>query len=263
MHSHEAKIMFLLLISSGILLLFAAAIVALLTLHKRDQLHAEQHYEELKSDFEKNLLSARLEMQELTFQEISREIHDNINLALTLAKLHLNTFSWDEREKAMQKITSSVELLSEAIEKLRNISKELNAELISSQGLIKAIEREIEKIENTNLFDIRLRIIGEPVFMKTNAELIVFRIIQEALNNIIKHSQAQKVEITLAYLRNSLFLRILDYGIGFDYGRNVHSIPGQGAGLMNMMTRTRMMGGTMQIRSEIDKGTSLQFSFPY
>ena len=77
----------------------------------------------MKLDYEKNLLHTQLEIQEQTLQHISREIHDNINLSLTLAKLNLNTFDWNYPVKAKNKIDSSLQQISKAIVDLSDLSK--------------------------------------------------------------------------------------------------------------------------------------------
>ena len=76
-------------------------------------------------------MATQLEIQEDTFQHISREIHDNINLSLTLAKLNLNTLNWSEKEKAISQVNSSIDLISQSIANLSDISKSLNSDIIS------------------------------------------------------------------------------------------------------------------------------------
>src|SRR5678816_1063291 len=113
-NSHYNLILFIL--ASAILIsLMAAFIVTILFLYKKKQFAYFKTIEELKLDYEKNLLHTQLEIQEQTLQHISREIHDNINLSLTLAKLNLNTFDWSCLSKARNQINCSLEQVSKAI----------------------------------------------------------------------------------------------------------------------------------------------------
>lgn len=219
-------------------------------------------YESMKKaqdDFEKSIIQSQLEIQEQTFQHISREIHDNINLSLTLAKLQLNTFDWQDREKSSLKLEMSINLLSNSIADLSDISRSMNADLIAEQGLLKALEEEVKRIQEAELFQLDYTIQGSPVFMDSNKELIIFRIIQEAFNNIIKHARAKRVQLQLNYLPETLEVEIRDNGRGFDHSRCSN---GKQAGLKNMETRAKILNGDMKISSQPGDGTVLQFTIP-
>ncbi|HET9431673.1 MAG TPA: ATP-binding protein [Chitinophagaceae bacterium] len=237
----------------------AGFILTILFLYRKKQISHHEHLNQMQADFEKNLMKTQLEMQEQTFQNISREIHDNISLSLTLAKLHLHMLDWNDREKLAEKINSSIELLSHSIHDLSDISKGLNAEIISQQGLIKSLEREIQFIRDTKLFGIDYRFTGSPVYLDAKKELIIFRIVQEAFNNIIKHAGAVKVKLRLHYTKIKLYIIISDDGKGFDAAE---AFSKQQAGLRNMETRVKMLTGNMTINSLPGQGTTLSFKIP-
>src|SRR5207253_2048785 len=129
------------------------------------------------------LLKTQIEVQEQTFQHISREIHDNINLSLTLAKLNLNTLNWEDLLQVKCAVKSSVETLGTAIVDLSNLSKSTSTDTIKNLGLLTSIQLEIERIRSTNKFLINLNVFGDPFYLDSEKELIMFRIIQEAFNN--------------------------------------------------------------------------------
>lgn len=230
--------------------------------HYRHRKCIRRKIDSLLLDQERNLVAARLEIQEETFQHIAREIHDNISLSLTLAKLQLHSIDPREKELVASKVNYSVELLTESIANLRNISRSLNADLLESQGLIRTLEMEISRIRKAGLFEIDFQLTGEPVFLDTNRELFIFRIIQEAFNNIIKHAKATRSRLELHYCEAFLNISIEDNGIGFrTKGKADPSNLGK-AGLRNMYTRTRLIRGTMMIESARLKGTKLFFNIP-
>lgn len=237
----------------------AAFILYLVLAYRKRQNQFQQSLEQIKLEHDRTLLSSKLEMQEQTFQHISREIHDNINLSLTLAKLQLNTFDWNDKPASEQKMKTSIELLSKSIAELSDISKGLNADIIIQQGLIRALEYEIDRIRQTGLFTIDFNLTGEPVYMDTQRELIIFRIIQEAFNNIIKHARAAKTGLHMHYDLQLLTITITDDGVGFDTQLSGKS---REAGLKNMMTRTTMLGGEMDINTRPGQGTALNFTIP-
>ena len=215
MENSHYDIIFFVLVSTILILLMGGFIVTILYLYRKKQLAYYRIIEEIKLDYEKNILHTQLEMQEQTLQHISREIHDNITLSLTLAKLNLNTLDWSSSDKVKHQIDSSLLQISKAISDLSDLSKGMNSELITNQGLIEALKKEMTRVQELNLFRVDYIITGSPVFMDSQKELIVFRIIQEAFNNIIKHAKASSVKVNLDYSTDHLNVLIADNGKGF------------------------------------------------
>ena len=214
---------------------------------------------QLKLDHEKEILTTQLEIQEQTFQTISREIHDNINLSLTLAKLNLNTLDFSNKRKLYNKVDASIKLLSYSIVDLNNISRGLNSTLVVQQGLVNAIENEIELINKTGVFITKYQLTGVPHYMEEEKELIIFRIIQEAFNNIIKHSNATLAKLNLHYHSDRLEITVQDNGIGFDIEEASNSLR---AGLKNIQTRIKMLHGAFTVSSKPGHGSTLIFTVP-
>lgn len=263
MQNAKANIIIFLIVTTLLIVILAGLIVTLIYLYQKKQLAYQNNLADLKLDHEKNLMSSQLEIQENTFQHISREIHDNINLSLTLAKLKLNTVGFSENETNPYQVKSSIELISKAIDKLSDISQSLNSDIISSQGLITAVDNEIAQIKETGLLAIQLDITGNTVYMDNHRELIIFRILQEALNNIIKHSTASVAQVLLHYDDYGLNMVISDNGKGFVL-LELNEINKAGkAGLKNMETRARAINGSMQIDTAPGLGTKLLFYIPY
>lgn len=238
----------------------ALLIFFILYLHRKKQIAYLQKINEIEANYEKNLLKTKLEMQEQTFQHISQEIHDNINLSLTLAKLNLNTIDWQDSKGTFVKVGTSTELLTKSISELSDISKSLNADIIIQQGLLQALREEIQRIRKASRLEVELEINGNTVFFDAQKELVIFRIIQEAFNNIIRHAKAQKAKLSLHYNEIDLTIKITDDGLGFDMDMNNHK---DRAGLKNMQTRIHILKGTMNIESEHGKGTTLLFTIPF
>lgn len=254
------ELIFMLIITTTLLILVLVVFfAALLYFYQKKRTAYYESLNTLKTNYEKNLLSTQLEIQEETQQNISREIHDNIGLALTLAKLNLNTISTEELELAKEKINQSIELIGTALQDLRNISRSLNSELITNQGLIKAIEEEISRIRKSTTIKVAIQVSGETRYLDTHKELLLFRIIQEALNNTIKHSQATKIKIELLYLPSKLKLIVSDNGKGFNIEQPECK---KGSGLSNIQARTKIIKGEYIIESN-NYGTRITIIIPY
>lgn len=238
----------------------AVIILFIVFIHRKKQITFQEKIKVIETNYEKNILATQLEIQEQTFQHISREIHDNINLSLTLAKLHLHTLNWTDKESAVEKIESSICLLTSSIAGLSDISKGLNADIIIQHGLLKAIDDEAGHIRKAGLFSVEIEVLGTPVYMNTQSELIIFRIIQEAFNNIIKHAEATHAVLVLQYQPDEIIVSVRDNGKGFNTGLTGSN---RQAGLKNMETRIKVLKGSMSAESSPGNGTLLTFKIPY
>lgn len=245
---------------TAIVLILATLLVTFLYFYNKKKIIYFENLENLKLDHEKNLLKSQIEVQEQTFQHISREIHDNISLSLTLAKLHLNMLDINHKINASNLIMSAVNLISKSLLDLSDISKSMNSDVISQQGLIDALKNEIKRIQKPGLFSIDTTVKGNAVFMDSKKELVIFRIVQEAFNNIIKHSAATKVKLELFYASDHVEINIEDNGKGFDMDSLKSSV---GAGIVNMRTRAQAFNGSIHIKSKPETGTTILILIPF
>lgn len=249
-----------LVVVTALIVLMIAFVIAMLYIYTKKQNSFHNTINQVKLDHAKTLMATQLEIQEQTFQNISREIHDNINLSLTLCKLNLNTLDFTKPDELTKKVTSSIDLLGKAISELGDISKSLNSDIILHQGLIKAVEREINRVNQTGVIKIEWRLLGEPIFMESQQELIIFRIVQEALNNIIKHSNAKNAYLELNYFQAKLQIRIADNGKGFEMSKITED---GNAGFKNMQARIKMLNGSMMVKALPGSPTTLLFTIPF
>ena len=157
----------------------------------------------------------------------------------------------------MEKISDAKELVSKAIQDLRDLSKTLNTETIATIGLMRAIEMELLLLQKTETVQTHFDITGILVKLDAQKELILFRIVQEALHNIIKHAHATVINVTAAYTGHQLLLTIMDDGCGFD-----NSITNNGSGLRNMQSRAQLMNAHMNLTSRPGHGTQINIYLP-
>lgn len=221
-----------------------------------------QEMNKMKETYEQELLKTQLEIKEQTMQNISQEIHDNIGQVLSLANLQLTAIELNEDTFASNKINKSMELISQAINDLRDLSKTLNAENIVKTGLKAAIKYDLELIERSGMFTTSLQVSGDEKKFDDSKETIAYRIVQEALNNILKHARASHILIRLIYMEDALSICISDDGKGFDNSR-IQPDTGHGSGLKNMISRAQLIHGSIIIQSEISKGTRIELSVPF
>ena len=207
-----------------------------------------------------DLVRSQIEIQEQTFHKISTEIHDNISLTLSLSKIYLHDLDFNDHADLSDKINLSVSLIKKAIDDLNNLSKSLNRDTIEKFGLIRSVEELVNDINKAELFKIKFKLKGIPFSADVNRELILFRIIQESLNNIIRHANATHVTITMDYEKSNLTIRIRDNGAGF-CTEDVH-FTSNGSGLINMKKRAQVINARLQIESKLQHGTTVKIVFP-
>jgi signal transduction histidine kinase len=242
----------------GVVVLLLGFIIFFITIYHKKQVQFLKEQERMKFAFQQELLHSQLEIQEQTLKTISQEIHDNINQMLSLAKLNLALADAETTNPhpQQQKISDSFQLVKKSLQDLRHLSHSLNADYVSEMGLQRAIEYELEMINKTGIMNVILLAEGTLRRLDQQKELIFFRIVQESLNNIIKHADATRVEINIQYLIKEIILTISDNGKGVDMSSLKASPNGSmGMGIRNMNSRARLIGAAFNINSGIGKGT--------
>lgn len=215
----------------------------------------------MELSFQKTLLQSQLEIQEQTLKNISQEIHDNIGQVLSLAKLNLFTMNPDQPDLLNQKIQDSRELVSKAIVDLRDLSHSMNTDFIEEMGLLRSIEYELDMIMKTGELNTYLAVTGTVTRFDKQKELITFRIVQEVINNIIKHAKAGRIDITADFTEQHLRLEIRDDGQGMNLQESNNG-NGSGLGLKSMHNRAALIGASFNLESTPGKGTSITIILP-
>ena len=244
---------------SFLLLLLILFIITIVFRYQQKQNAYYREMEELKISYESAMLESQLEIQEETFQNISREIHDNIGQKLSLAKLYLNTINSKDNYMIGQKIENTIALIGDSLIELSDISRSMSSEIVLSEGLIKALQMECSQLLKAGLFKIDFSVYGEIEFLEAKKELVLFRIAQEALNNIVKHSAAKNISFRLCYNNPMLCMNIEDDGNGFDFD----IVAKNGMGLIHMKKRAETINGTCQVISKPNCGTKIRIEIPF
>ncbi len=254
---------YLILLAVTILLTgLAGFIIYFLVLYRKKQLLNSIEREKLAIEFDQEIIKTQVEVQEQTMQTIGTDLHDNIGQLLSLTSLTLNSIELDEPAKARQKIDASIELTIRSIKELRLLGKLLEGDQLVALGLQEAIRHEITWMEKSGKYKITYNVNGkEPAQKNAGKNLILFRMMQEILNNIIKHAAATQIIIELQYLEEATQLQIVDNGRGFD----PDGLPAakKGMGLYNMHKRAGIIGGEVSIKSHPGKGTWIDIIIPH
>ena len=252
----------LIIISTLIFLIAPVAVILYVIIYNRRKKRHIEEKEQMKRSFEAEILRTHLEVQEETMQTIGADLHDNIGQLLSLTSLTLNSVELDNTDRARQKIDTAIDLTLKSIKEMRLLGKLLQGDQLIGLGLAEAIRHEIVWLEKSGKYRINYLEDGEPSAANNpDKDLILFRILQETLNNIIKHAAATQIDINLAYTPTDVHLQITDNGKGFE----TTSSPTQknGMGLLNIHKRAKIIGGYADIKSQPGNGTCIDIFIPY
>jgi signal transduction histidine kinase len=239
--------------------MFSVFTISYIIIYRRKNEKHRLEMKNIKLLYEQASLQSQLEMQEHTFNTISNEIHDNVGQILSLAKVQLNII--DQSDKLDKALLADVkDSVAKAMADLRDIAKSLNSERIQQSGLFENTKLELQRINRAGIMNTSITSEGSKRDPAEQNTLILFRMIQEALHNIIKHSKAAKATVCFDYQPEYLRILLSDNGIGFD----ADQIAGKdGLGLKNMIKRATMIGGEVTIKSRPREGTVITIKSPY
>jgi len=205
---------------------------------------------------QKQITAAIIQTQEKERSQLGLELHDNVSQVLTTIKLY-NEMLLDGVGDHKDILGRSIRHLQECIDEIRSISKRLSAPTLGKICLNDSIEELVQSINLTNRVSIQYSKQGlESSKISQDLHLAIYRIIQEQLNNILKHSQATRVQINMINSGTRLELSITDNGRGFNVQQKNYGI-----GITNMTSRAEHMGGKFKLISEPGKGCSILVSF--
>lgn len=252
----EHDVFFIFVLGTVAFIMFSCALILFLQHYKRKQQMHIAEKNQMDQAYQNQILQTRLEVQEQSFQYFSEEIHDNIGQVLGLVKLQLYNIQHTSKDDKTRKFAGeSTELLGKAINDLRNISHTMNGAFVSRAGLNEAIAKELNYIQSARSITCTLNCTGDVYYYGDEKEVMIFRIVQEAIANAIKHADATEITVLLHYMPELLTVNITDNGKGFDTGKENKR---GGIGMNNMQLRANLLKGKLTITSAQGKGTSIQ-----
>jgi len=241
-----SKINGALVIICSLMLFLVMLLFFFVVLYRKRHNYFLKQEELMRVRYEQAILQAQLEIQESTLTRISEEIHDNIGQVLSLVRLNLNTLKTNDDQ---EKLDSMDQQLGGAIQDMRNLSHLLNTGFIGSSGLEPALRQLMAQLQRTGKFQTSLS--GDLPFLNEERSIIVYRIVQELVTNVIRHAGAGKVSIIADDIKKEITVR--DDGRGFI----VNQPSGAGLGLSNVRNRARLISASITIKSQPGAGTEV------
>jgi two-component system sensor histidine kinase UhpB len=204
--------------------------------------------------------------QEEERRRLARDLHDEVNQALTAILLRLEALAQDNPDVNMGEVTELKRLVNRAMEELLNLARQLRPSALDDHGLMPAVETQLKRFSARTGVEVSLNADGEPNDLPEDVQTAVYRILQEALANIGRHAGATAVSVDIEAGEDTLELIVRDDGAGFDPGALARAGngdgPGAGLGLSGMAERARLAGGELDVRSAPGGGTTVTLRVP-
>jgi len=204
--------------------------------------------------------TSMIDAQEAERQHLSRELHDGLGQLILAIRMKLDQLTRENTEKNERLISETRELIKVTVNEIRNISNNLMPTVLHEFGLMAAIGRLAKETAGNSGLQVDFRCdFKENELINSRIQIYVYRMVQEAFNNIIKHAQAKKVQVELNKLSDTLLLKITDDGKGFKVRKRSYF---SGNGIANMKERTNLLGGQFQLQSVLNEGTRIVIEIP-
>ncbi|HRG81323.1 MAG TPA: ATP-binding protein [Chitinophagaceae bacterium] len=231
---------------------FMLGIFLILRQTKRNRLLHIREKELIKREHQEQLLEARLKSQQQTMQHIGQEIHDNVGQKLTLASLYTRQIQDPD-----QRIHDIASILDQSLIELRQLSKSLTNPGLAHADLIQLLNEEAQRINGSGLCQVQVIQSGDSTDLQAADKNIIFRLLQEFIQNSLKHAKCRHILIRLVSIPGQLCITATDDGKGFDTLAST-----EGIGLQNIRRRAAQLKAVYNMESTPEKGTVLTLEIP-
>lgn len=252
MSNSNAELILVYFIGTVGMILLAGGIFFFFITYQKRLLKKQLEVNRMKQDQQREILKNTVHAQEKERKRIAQDLHDEVGAMLSVVKLNVGRIERKSEEGKSKVLAGETkEYLDEVITQVRRISRALLPPSLEKLGLYYAIEELANWVNKSDQLQIQCRKQGEQVRFEAKKELAVFRVVQELMNNAIKHAEAKLIEINVRFSDKAVIITVQDNGRGFKMSEKMAS----GLGLKNLESRSEMAGAKFKLKSVLEKGT--------
>jgi len=246
----------------SIIILSALAVIMGILFYRKKQIEQQAKLDAEIAHQKEIRTKAILDAEEKERRRIAQDLHDGVGQLLSAAKLNLSnleskiTTQTDEQKLAMQ---NALSLVDDSVKEVRAVSHNMMPNTLIKQGLASAVREFITKLGNAPTLKVDLEIVGLDTRLDNQVETVLYRVIQEIVNNIIKHAKASQISMQLIRHEAELSIMIEDNGVGFDTNQLDNF---EGIGLKGIQTRIEFLNGSVHFDSTVGRGTTVIIDIP-
>ncbi|WP_276497405.1 sensor histidine kinase [Pontibacter litorisediminis] len=255
-----------LILITPVMLVLAVGIIVFVVLYQRRMLQHQEQLRQLQSVKQQQVLEATLHAQEEERRRVARDLHDEVGAMLSLVRLNLHQMVSQAEckdDKMQENAQHMKQQLDEVLGSVRRISHDLMPVVLEKLGLAQALEALRKALAASGKMELVISCNDKTKRLKPQHELLLYRMVQELLNNTIKHAKATQVSINLQFTPSETSLVYMDNGVGFDMAamQQEKAMSG-GLGIMSLQSRAALLNGSITITSAPGAGTTASISVP-
>lgn len=244
------------------MMLLAMAIIVFFVVYQRRLYHQQEEMNRREAEYQKELLQASIQSQEVERKRIASDLHDSVGSLLSATKMYLKQIGVGSGDNIADIKAESLSLVNETIQNVRQISHNLLPPMLERFGFIAALESLAEKINKSGVVRFSVDCPVQKRF-DLEKELGLYRIVQELTNNTIKHAQAKNIVVSILFEKADLLFIYQDDGIGFEMeNTNVPATRKKGLGLRSLESRTNFLNASIEISTKIGGGVKVSVAMP-
>ena len=256
----EQKLLLIVVFGTFIVIILIIAIVLFMFMHQRKMLKSKLLIEQQNSKHRFEMLINMNETQEKERARIADTMHDHVGALLFSAKVQSGILASKSIGEENQSQAANIEeLIVLGIEEIRKSIQALSPTLLEKYGFVKAVEEFVRLMNINSSIKTTCTFSGDYISLGQKKEVAIYRVLQEVVNNALKHSKASVITIKMSQNENNLSLNIKDNGIGFNINDQKES---NGLGLKNIEHRIFLLNGNVELQSESKIGTNYRFEIP-
>jgi two-component system, NarL family, sensor kinase len=241
------------------MLILAGAIILFIVFYQKKMIKEQMKRQALVFEYQQKMMQAEMESQESERRRLAADLHDSIGGMLSTIRVGLSSLARTLPDP--KSIDEAKLMLDDTISSVRRISRDLMPSTLERFGFLNAIRELCERFEGTSKIEIKFSEPDEIPEMDKQRQLMLFRIIQELLNNAIKHSNAKRIDVTILN-DQGMYVSVEDDGVGFDPTIEMkENQNGKGLGLFNIENRARLLGGKLEYPKPV-KGSKTVLRIP-
>jgi signal transduction histidine kinase len=254
---------FTILISTSLILLFGSVVIIFLFRHQKKRYLYQKELLELREEFNQTLMQSKLEIQEQTLDHIAKELHANFSHLVSLININLSEILPHSSDDMRESIIETKSLAKQLLGELKALSASLNTDHIVKIGFTKAFENELGRLSKIRKYKVSFTSSDNGYQILPEHEIILFRLCQEVLNNIVQYAKATSITASMVYSLGNLVITINDNGIGFNIvdAEQMRAVK-ESTGLLNIKKRAGLINGDVKIDSIVGIGTTVTIVVP-
>jgi signal transduction histidine kinase len=249
----EWKFLFVLFLVIGFILILTSFFIVIRYKQKQKAEFIKENSRQEKLRFK-----AVIDSEEKERTRISKELHDGLGQLLSSAKLNISSLEDGIMKEDEYLLQNSLTIIDDAVKEVRSISHNLMPTALMNYGIIEAVNGLVSKINDSKQIQVNFSNENFTINLEKETEIALYRITQEILNNMLKHSKAKDIDMVFSNSNNNVSINIKDNGIGFNTDEIKNS---SGIGWQNIFSRVSMLNGEILINSQIGNGTDVQINF--